>query len=412
MKLRGYLGLPGSVVLLVAALAFQLSKGLRMARVDHPDEIWSLAAMNRSFDQILNFVLKEDNHPPLYYLVAKAWSTLVGLSIPQVRLLSYSFALLAVACFVVFHTRYRLISLFVPLLLLGTNPLFTYYAATIRPYAMMVALASIVTLSALLLRERGSASSRLEDQAQAQGDLPMIRWIFYGTGLLLGLTHYYGTLYVAILLMIDAVERRISRSRLPGIGLFSLLLIWPLFQKLFGSLEMQAESNQWVEVLPFISTLNNFLMGNFPVVLVSRQPAYLFATAVFAALVVAAWRSPQSHRAGASQSSPPPLKGLSGKRPESQAFTLIQPLRELLANRSFYLALIVGLVYLFSALVDFAIPFSTPYYFLVCLPATVLLFEALCKAIERRLGIWPAILVTGGVVVCQLILSQQRLALP
>ena len=85
-----------------------------------------------------------------------------------------------------FHTRYRLISLFVPLLLLGTNPLLTYYAATIRPYAMMVAPASIVTLGALLLRERGSASSRLE----VQGDLPIIRGIFYGTGLLLGLTHY------------------------------------------------------------------------------------------------------------------------------------------------------------------------------------------------------------------------------
>jgi len=408
MKLRGCFSLPWSGVLLVAALAFQLSKGLRMARVDHPDEIWSLGAMNRSFDQILNFVLKEDNHPPLYYLVAKAWSVLVGLSIPQVRLLSYSFALLAVACFVVFHTRYRLISLFVPLLLLGTNPLFTFYAATIRPYAMMVALASVVTLSALLLRERGSVSSRLK----VQGDLPIIRGIFYGTGLLLGLSHYYGTLYVAILLAIDAVERRISRSRLPGIGLFSLLLLWPLFQMLFGSLEKQAESNQWVEVLPFISTLNNFLMGNFPVLMVSRQPAYLFAAAVFAALVVAAWRSPQNHRGGASQATPPLFKALSWNGPESQAISLVQHLRKLLANRSFYLCLIVGLVYLFSTLVDIAIPFSTPYYFLVCLPATIILFDALRQAIERRLGIWPAILVTGGVVICQLILSQQRLALP
>jgi hypothetical protein len=35
--------------------------------------------------------------------------------------------------------------------------------------------------------------------------------------LLLGLTRYYGTLYVAILLAIDAVERRFNRSRLPGI---------------------------------------------------------------------------------------------------------------------------------------------------------------------------------------------------
>ena len=103
---------------------------------------------------------------------------------------------------------------------------------------------------------------------------------------------------------------------------------------------------------------------------------------------------------------------MSWKRPESLALSLIQPLRELLANRSFHLALIVGLVYLVSALVDFAIPFSTPYYFLVCRPATVLLFETFCKAIVRRLGIWPAIVVMGGVVVSQLILSQQRLALP
>jgi len=82
--------------------------------------------------------------------------------------------------------------------------------------------------------------------------------------LLLGLTHCYGTLYVAILLAIDAVERRFNRSRLAGIGLFSLLLIWPLCQKLFGSLEMQAESNQLVEMLPFVSTLNNFSWGIYP----------------------------------------------------------------------------------------------------------------------------------------------------
>ena len=39
--------------------------------------------------------------------------------------------------------------------------------------------------------------------------------------------------------------------------------------------------------IAFRQHVNNFLMGNFPVILVSRQPAYLIATAVFAALVVA-----------------------------------------------------------------------------------------------------------------------------
>jgi hypothetical protein len=39
-------------------------------------------------------------------------------------------------------------------------------------------------------------------------------------------------------------------------------------------------------------------------------------------------------------------------------------------------------------------------------------FEALSQAIERRLGIWPALLVLAGVVACQLMFTQQRLALP
>jgi len=408
MKPRGLTSLPLPGVLFVAAVAFHLSQGLRMARVVHGDETWTIDAISRGFDQIIVFVLREDNHPPLYYLVAKTWSALVGLSVPQVRLLSYGFALLAVACFVLFHARYRLISLFVPLLLLGTNPLFTYYAATVRPYAMVVALASIVTLSALLLREQGSASSLPE----VQRDLPMIRGIFYATGLLLGMTHYYGSLYVAILLAIDTIERKISRSFLPGVGLFSLLMIWPIIQKLFGSLEKQIESNQWVNVMPFVSTLNNFLMANFPVVLISRQPAYIFASAVFAALVVAALRSPRSYRAGAAQSSPPRFGTLLWGGPTRRDVTWVRVLGEGLANRSIYLGMIVGLVYLFSALVDIAIPFSTPYYFLVCLPAATLLFQALGQAIKRQLGIWPALLVIGAVVVCQLILSQQRLALP
>ena len=408
MKPRGFLVLPGSAICLVAAVAFHLSKGLRMARIDHGDELWTLLTINRNVDQIVAFVLGEDNHPPLYYIVVKAWSALVGMSVPQLRLLSYGFALMAVAGFVVFHTRYRLISLFVPLLLLGTNPLFTYYAATIRPYAMVVALATLTTLSALLLRERGADRTRPE----IQGDLPMMRWIFYGTGLLLGLTHYYGTLYIAILLAIDAVERRISRSRLPGIGLFSLLLIWPVIQKLFGTLEKQAESNQWVNVLPFISTFNNMLMGDFPAVLLSRQPAYLFSGAVFAALVVAAFRSTPSHRFATSQLPPPPAGKMLWQEPESAAASIMPTLRELLADRKIYLCLIIGLVYLFSALVDIAMPFSTPYYFLVCLPAFALMFEAFFKAVEIRLGIWPALLVVAGVVGCQLILTQQRLALP
>jgi hypothetical protein len=45
-----------------AAVAFHLSKGLNVARVDHHDEVWTLGAINRSCDQIVAFVPGEDNH--------------------------------------------------------------------------------------------------------------------------------------------------------------------------------------------------------------------------------------------------------------------------------------------------------------------------------------------------------------
>ncbi|MEI6615501.1 MAG: hypothetical protein WCL59_02895 [Cyanobium sp. ELA507] len=413
MKTRDPLVSSGFVYPFLILLALQLSSGFRVPRVDHGDEVWTLGALGQSYGELINFVLRQDNHPPLYYIVAKFWAGLVGASIPHVRVLSYLFALLAVGLFVFFCFRFRLLTLFVPLVFLATNPLFTYYAATIRPYAMVVALASLVTLSALLLRQSGRWSLTHDGERS----IAWMRWIFYLGCLLLGLTHYYGTLYVAILLAIDWFERNISWSRIPGSLVFSLLLIWPVFQKLQGSLDVQAKSNLWVKVFPLVSTLNNFLMGTFPSLMVSRQPAYVFSVFIFLCLIVGVCASGVS---GAGQKTALG-SDLPGQMPEdfplgggnlSKQFSP-DVIGALLADRRVYLGLIIGLVYLFSLAIDVLItPFSTPYYFLVCLPAVAILFESLCQSIERRLGLWPAFIFLAGVVGCQLILAQQRLALP
>lgn len=395
--------------LLVAAVVFLLSSGFRLAKVDHPDELWTLMAINRSLDQVVDLVLKHDNHPPLYYIVAKIWSLVFGFSVSDLRLLSFVFALLAIGCFVFFHIRYRLISLFVPLLLLGTNPLFTYYTATIRPYAMVVALASIVTLSSLLLRENGSGAS----QPLYKDELIRVRWIFYIACFSLGFTHYYGTLYVVILLGIDLVEKKISRSPFPAIVLFVLLLVWPCSQQLFGTLREQAESNQWVKVLPFVSTINNFFMANFPVVLISRQLIHAFVSIFFVILVLVAWRMPCRYRAGQLSNVeflPPAVDPSAG----SQMFLLsfVDGLRQIVADRRIYLGFIIFFVIVFSAIVDIYSNFSTPYYFLVCLPALIVLLEEVYFSIECRLGSLQAALIGGGVIAYQVILAHQRLALP
>ena len=413
MKTRDPLVSSGFVYPFLILLAFQLSLGFRVPRVDHGDEVWTLDALGRSYGELVGFVLRQDNHPPLYYILAKFWAGIAGFSIPHVRFLSYLFALLAVAVFVFFSIRFKLLTLFIPLVFLATSPLFTYYAATIRPYALVVALASLVTLAALLLRRSARWTSLQAGEPSAAG----MRWVFYLGCLLLGLTHYYGTLYAAILLAIDYLERKISWSRVPGSLVFLLLLVWPLLQKVQGSIEVQAKSNLWTKIFPFISTFNNFLMGTFPSLVISRQPAYVFSMVVFLCLFVSLFANvgPGLRAKAASESAAPgqlfgdsPLRvGNLGKQ-----FSL-EAVGDLLADWRVYLGLVIGLIYVFSVGVDVLItPFSTPYYFLVCLPAVAILFESLCQAIERRLGLWPAFIFLAGVVGCQLILAQQRLALP
>jgi len=403
----------GFVYPFLILLAFQLSSGLRLPRVDHADEVWTLDALRQSYGELVDFVLRQDNHPPLYYILAKFWAGLVGISIPHVRFLSYLFALLAVGLFVFFYFRFRLLTLFIPLVFLATNPLFTYYAATIRPYALVVALASLVTLSALLLRQ--SRCRSLTDDGERS--IAWMRWVFYLGCLLLGLTHYYGTLYAAILLAIDFLERKISWSRAPGSLVLSLLLIWPVLQKLQGSIDVQAKSNLWVNVFPFVSTANNLLIGTFPSLMVSRQPAHIFSMFVFLCLllgVVANRVAGAKARAALRADLPDQMSDYfpSGGGTLGKHFSL-GVMVEMLADRRVYLGLIIGIIFLFSLVADVLImPFSTPYYFLVCLPAVAILFESLCHAIERKLGLWPTFIFLAGVVACQLILAQQRLAQP
>lgn len=387
MRVRDLLQLRWWQALVLAILAFHLGVGLRIPRIDHPDEIWSLGAVERSYAALLTFILGQDNHPPLYYLLIKSWSLLAGHTLISVRVLSYLFALLTLLVFAIFYRRSSPLVFIAPLLLLATNPLFTYYATMVRPYAFMVFLAALALLSNLKLR------SMIPDRAEPgswQGSRPALglQAIFYGACLLLGLTHYYGCLYALILLAFEFFGRRISASRLPSVMVGSLLFIWPLLQLCFGSLDRQIDSNAWVKVVPVVSTLNNALMGLFPAVLVSKQPAYLFAMVLLVCLAVIVFK-PQLSRL------------LAGGDWIRLGFN----------HPAGYLALSVLGVYLASLVADLRVPFSTPYYFLVALPAVALLFGYAADAMYRRFGSPPLVILLTGVAAVQLIVANQRLAM-
>lgn len=375
--------------LILALSALQLSWGLRLPRIDHPDELWALAGIQRSYGQLLAYILGNDNHPPLYYVLVRAWSSVAGESISSGRLLSYLFGLLTLLLFALFHLRSRPINFVAPLLILATNPLFTYYSATIRPYALLVCLAAAAILSSMALRSHGSDAVALRSPLANPSGRLGLQILFYGSCLLLGLTHYYGLLYAMILLAWDALERRISASRLPAILVAASLLVWPLSQILFGTLDKQLESNAWVHVVPVVSTFNNFLMGLFPALVVSRTPAHVFSLGLMlclgSLLLVPKWK-PQS------------FAGVRiGSFVRSDVGYLLSGLLLILAA---------------SVIADLSVPFSTPYYFLVGLPAVALLFGCWVRWMGQRLGLLPASLFVASVVLTQILLTHQRLIVP
>jgi uncharacterized membrane protein len=374
---------------LVLLLSIKLSLGLRVPRVDHPDEIWTLDVIQRSYGEIITFILGNDNHPPLYYLVIKAWSTIAGDGIGSVRLLSFLFGLLTLLLFALFRHRCRPIAFVAPLLLLATNPLFTYYSATIRPYAFLVFLAALATLSSMALRSERPGCHELQSAEDNPRRRAALQILFYGSCLLLGLTHYYGLLYAMILMVWEFWERRISVSRRPAIIVAALLFIWPLTQVLFGSLNEQIKANDWVNVVPVVSTLNNFLMGLFPSLVVSRQPPFLFSLGLMLCL---------------------------GSLFLAQKSTLQQfgwnRMGEFLQNDVTYLLSSLIIIFAASMAIDLRVPFSTPYYFLVGLPAMALLFGFWLRWLRGRLGLLPASVLIATVALTQSALTQLRLLAP
>lgn len=394
------------LLVLVVPLLAHLAWGLRIPRPIHGDELWTLSeVLSKSWDQMFEMVLKRDNHPPLYYYVAKLWMVLTNGGIPQLRWLSYLFSVLTICALAWLYRSHRQSEKIFALGLLGTNPLLTYYSATVRPYALVVLLAAVMTISAFRLNRQKpdglissqTAASGLATHDWRQSGKERRSWsvLYYGSALLLALTHYFGTLYVWVAFVGDLITRRIETKPWKGALLLGLTALWPVAQILFGSVDEQSKSNAWIRVVFLISTVNNFLAGTFPLLMISKSiPQYTFGVVLALLLLCITLR---------------PVATSYWNRVSSQPWSL----SSFLAPDEVFWSLVCAGVFAVGCLADLLLPFTTPYYFLVCLPAVAILLAKLFSvSLRDRFTGTLCFLAFLAIAILQISLTQQRLALP
>lgn len=222
------------------------------------DEIFSVTASLDTWQQLYQlWLLQVDVHPPLYHIALKVWMMLFGSSEAVTRLLSSLFALLTLSVFsldAIVGKRWRRVT---ALIFIGTSPSFAYYALETRSYSLVLALSSVVTLSILELRARSK-----EEGSPA---VAVLTKVFYAGALLLTLTHYFGWIYVFIILLINCFEQRIEQARPRAIMLLIAMSLWPIWHVVVGALANKTGGEFWIRVeKPVLGTITIFLDGSLP----------------------------------------------------------------------------------------------------------------------------------------------------
>ena len=141
-----------------------LALGLRLTRLNFQplwwDEGWSVYFAAADVSTLLELTAV-DIHPPLYYLLLRAWSEVVGWGAPSARLLSVLIGTAAVP--LLYLAGRRLFGRRAGLLaaaLLAISPLHVYYSQEVRMYGLVTLLGLLALLFALRWQAAGDGRGR------------------------------------------------------------------------------------------------------------------------------------------------------------------------------------------------------------------------------------------------------------
>jgi len=124
----------------ILALIFGLALILRLVILNQSlwldEAIGAVVAKTLSFRSILLKFPLSDNHPPLYYLILKAWTFIFGFSEVSLRLPSVIFGILTILFVYKIAKKFTKINPIIPTILLATSPLHIYYSQEARMYSL------------------------------------------------------------------------------------------------------------------------------------------------------------------------------------------------------------------------------------------------------------------------------------
>ena len=299
------------------------------------DEVFSVNGANSNWNSLLNEWILKDTSPPLYWIFLKIWIKLWGDSEISTRILSFIFSSLTLAIYFYDSIKEKKINRFLSYFFFITAPYFIYYSQESRNYSLLILLSLSTTLLSLRLRKNNYSSK--------------LNYFYYLSIILLSLTHYFGLIYSLLIITTNFFERKAEHNQYKKILVFCSLLIWPIFHYLNG-LELRRVS--WIEIRPVLGTINQFMIGNFPLIAFRGNISYF----IWIAMVFIIYFSFR----------------LTNKVKEFNQIFFIKTNSDLL-EESKYLCLLIVSFLTCLIFIDFIFPISTYRNYLVLLPATTLL---------------------------------------
>ena len=174
-------------------LVLLIGAALRIAPIGREaldgDESFTLRVVSAPLSVAWEMIQRDLVHPPLFYLLVKAWTTIAGISALNLRLLSLVSGVGAVGLAFLLAWRFPLRTPYCALaaLLVAISDTHVYFSQQARSYSFFAALVLLFALAVLRVDAANRSSTPLRTSHWA---------MLTGLALLLCYTHYVGALYV------------------------------------------------------------------------------------------------------------------------------------------------------------------------------------------------------------------------
>lgn len=217
-------------VFVISVLALWLRVTLIHASDLWYDEAFTGITIRSSWLEMIGIIINDKVHPPLYYLMLKVWTLLLGGSgVGVLRGFSVLWGVLLLPIIAVgIQKSHMLLDSQKPVFTLGTtlffaiNPFFVSYSVEARSYSLLTFLYAVFVFLCL---------KRFGEKQEKYTALVVV------TGVLLSLTHFIGTLSILTFIVLVVCERQWIIDRLKSYAIAVTALFW-LFSnsilKVFG----------------------------------------------------------------------------------------------------------------------------------------------------------------------------------